>query len=319
MAGESTRVLRPPEVHSRGVGWSRGQRHEAVAGYLFLLPWALGFTLFVAGPILASAYLSFTAYDILRPPRFVGVDNYVRAFTTDAQFLNSLRVTFVYALVSVPLAMFGSLLLALLLNQRLRGTSFYRTFFFLPSLTPAVAAAILWTWILQPDVGLFNYGLSLVGVTGPKWLGSTEWALPSLIMVALWTGIGGNRMMIFLAGLQNVPQELYDAAAIDGAGAWSRFRHVTLPLTSPTMFFNLVLGIIAALKVFTVAFIATQGGPAFSTWFISLHIWSQAFKYLEMGYASALAWVFTLILMALTVVQFRLARRWVYYEGEAAR
>ncbi|MCC7372246.1 MAG: sugar ABC transporter permease [Chloroflexi bacterium] len=302
-----------------GARMSRARRREALAGYLLLLPWAIGFLLFVAGPLVASAALSFTAFDVARPPRFVGLENYVNAFTSDDRFLSSLQLTFVYAVVSVPLALFGSLLLALLLNQRLRGTSLYRTFFFLPSLTPAVAVAILWTWLLQPDVGLVNYLLSLVGITGPKWLGSTEWAMPSLIVIALWTGIGGNRMMIFLAGLQGVPQELYDAADIDGAGAVQKFRHITLPMISPTMFFNLVLGIIAALKVFTVAFIATQGGPAFSTWFIALHIWSQAFKYLEMGYASALAWIFTLILLLLTVAQFRLSRHWVYYEGEDSR
>jgi multiple sugar transport system permease protein len=300
-----------PRAHVSGA-----RRREMIAGYLFLLPWAIGFVLFVAGPLIASAALSFTAFDVARPPRFIGLDNYVNAFATDDRFLASLRLTFIYAIVSVPLALFGSLFLAVLLNQRLRGTSLYRTFFFLPSLTPAVAVAILWTWLLQPDVGLFNYLLSLVGIQGPKWLGSTEWAMPSLIVIALWTGIGGNRMMIFLAGLQGVPQELYDAADIDGAGTLQRFRHITLPMISPTMFFNLVLGVIAALKVFTVAFIATQGGPAFSTWFISLHIWSQAFKYLEMGYASALAWLFTLILLALTLVQFRLSRHWVYYEGE---
>ena len=301
------------------IGTSKARRREAIAGYLFLLPWALGFTLFVAGPLVASAVLSFTAFDVARPPRFVGLENYVNAFTTDDRFLDSLKITFIYAIVSVPLALFGSLLLAILLNQRLRGTSFYRTFFFLPSLTPAVAVAILWTWLLQPDVGLFNYVLSLVGVQGPKWLGSTEWAMPSLIMIALWTGIGGNRMMIFLAGLQGVPQELYDAADMDGAGPIQRFRHITLPMISPTMFFNLVLGVIAALKVFTVAFIATGGGPAYATWFITLHIWSQAFKYLEMGYASALAWIFTLLLLALTVFQFRVSRHWVYYEGEDSR
>jgi multiple sugar transport system permease protein len=306
----------PLVSHSRA---SSARRREAIAGYLFLLPWVVGFTLFVAGPMLASAALSFTAFDVARPPRFVGLDNYINAFTTDDRFLNSLKITFVYAIISVPLALFGSLLLAVLLNQRLRGTALYRTFFFLPSLTPAVAVAILWTWLLQPDVGLFNYLLSLVGVQGPKWLGSTEWALPSLIMIALWTAIGGNRMMIFLAGLQGVPQELYDAADIDGAGSMQRFRHVTLPMISPVMFFNLVLGIIVALKVFTVAFIATQGGPAFSTWFITLHIYSQAFKYLEMGYASALAWIFTLILLVLTIVQFRVSRHWVHYEGEQAR
>jgi multiple sugar transport system permease protein len=295
------------------------RRREMVAGYLFLSPWMLGFTLFVAGPILASAGLSLTAYDVARPPRFVGLQNYLDAFTSDDRFLPSLQLTFTYAIVSVPLALFGSLLLAILLNQRLRGTSLYRTFFFLPSLTPAVATAILWTWLLQPDVGLVNYLLSLLGLRGPKWLGSTEWAMPSLIAIALWTGIGGNRMMIFLAGLQGVSQELYDAADIDGAGTLARFRHITLPMISPTMFFNLVLGVIGALKVFTVAFIATGGGPAFATWFIALHIYTQAFKYLEMGYASALAWLFTLILIALTVLQFRLSRRWVHYEGEEAR
>ncbi len=303
---------------SLGPPGSRARR-EAIAGYVFLLPWAIGFTLFVAGPLVASAVLSFTAFDVARPPRFIGLENYINAFTTDDRFIDSLKLTFFYAIVSVPLALFGSLMLAMLLNQRLRGTSFYRTFFFLPSLTPAVAVAILWTWLLQPDVGLFNYLLSLVGIQGPKWLGSTEWAMPSLIVIALWTGIGGNRMMIFLAGLQGVPQELYDAADMDGAGTLQRFRHITLPMISPTMFFNLVLGVIAALKVFTVAFIATQGGPAFSTWFITLHIWSQAFKYLEMGYASALAWLFTLILLVLTAVQFKVAKRWVYYEGEDAR
>jgi multiple sugar transport system permease protein len=302
-----------------GFGASRARRREALAGYLFLLPWMLGFIIFVAGPLLASAALSFTAFDVARAPRFIGIDNYVNAFTTDDHFIDSLKLTFIYAIISVPLALFGSLLLAILLNQRLRGTALYRTFFYLPSLTPAVAVAILWTWLLQPDVGLFNYLLSLVGITGPKWLGSTEWAMPSLIMIALWTGIGGNRMMIFLAGLQGVPQELYDAADMDGAGPIQRFRHITLPMISPTMFFNLVLGVIAALKVFTVAFIATQGGPAFSTWFIALHIWSQAFKYLEMGYASALAWIFTLILLILTAIQFRISRHWVYYEGEDSR
>jgi multiple sugar transport system permease protein len=295
---------------------STSRRREALAGYLFLSPWIVGFALFVGGPILYSFYLSFNSYDVARPPRFVGFENYVNAFTSDDRFLPSLQLTFTYALISVPLALFGSLLLALLLNQRLRGTTFYRTFFFLPSLTPAVATAILWTWLLQPDVGLFNYALSVFGIRGPKWLGSTEWAMPSLILIALWTGIGGNRMMIFLAGLQGVSQELYDAADIDGAGAWARFRHITLPMISPTMFFNLVLGVIGALKVFTVAFIATQGGPAFATWFIALHIYTQAFKYLEMGYASALAWLFTLVLIVLTVLQLRLSKRWVYYEGE---
>jgi multiple sugar transport system permease protein len=316
MAGQVGRIACVPMPRPT---WSGARRREAIAGYLFLLPWALGFAIFVAGPLVASAVLSFTAFDVARPPRFVGLDNYINAFTTDDRFLSSLKLTFIYAIVSVPLALFGSLLLAVLLNQRLRGTSVYRTVFFLPSLTPAVAVAILWTWLLQPEVGVVNYLLSVVGIAGPRWLGSTEWAMPSLIVIALWTGIGGNRMMIFLAGLQGVPQELYDAADIDGAGTLQRFRHITLPMISPTMFFNLVLGVIAALKVFTVALIATNGGPAFSTWFIALHIWSQAFKYLEMGYASALAWLFTLLLLVLTILQFWASKHWVYYEGEESK
>ena len=293
------------------------RRREMVAGYLFLSPWILGFILFVAGPILASAYFSLTAYDVARPPRWVGLQNYVDAFTSDDRFLPSLQLTFTYAIVSVPLALFGSLLLAILLNQRLRGTRLYRTFFFLPSLTPAVATAILWTWLLQPDVGLVNYILSLVGVRGPKWLGSTEWAMPSLIAIALWTGIGGNRMMIFLAGLQGVSQELYDAAEVDGAGTLARFRHITLPMISPTMFFNLVLGVIGALKVFTVAFIATSGGPAFATWFLAYHIYQEAFQYFRMGYGSALAWIFVITLLIFTFLQMRLSKRFVYYAAEA--
>ena len=303
----------PPRV---AVRMSQARRREAIAGYLLLLPWAIGFALFVAGPLVASAVLSFTAFDVARPPRFVGLDNYITAFTTDDRFLSSLQLTFVYAIVSVPLALFGSLLLAVLLNQRLRGTALYRTFFFLPSLTPAVAVAILWTWLLQPDVGLVNYLLSLVGIQGPKWLGSTEWAMPSLIAIALWTGLGGNRMMIFLAGLQGVPQELYDAADIDGAGAIQKFRHVTVPMISPTIFFNLVLGVIAALKVFTVAFIATGGGPAYATWFYALHIYKNAFEYFNLGYAAALAWLFAVLIIFLTWLQLKTSRAWVYYGGE---
>lgn len=300
-------------------GLTGERRREIIAGYAFLLPWAIGFTAFVAGPILASVFLSFTMYNVVSPPRYVGLENYVKALTSDDLFLQSLKITFYYAIVSVPLGTAGSLLLASLLNQGLRMTSLYRTFFFLPHLTPGVAAALLWALLLQPDVGLVNYILGLVGIRGPSWLGSTEWAIPSIIIISLWMSVGGNRMMIFLAGLQGIPQELYDAAQIDGAGAWSRFRHITVPLSSPTIFFNLVLGVIGALKVFTVAFVATKGGPAFATWFIALHIYTQAFQYLEMGYASALAWLFTAILIVLTVAQMWMARRWVYYEGEERR
>jgi multiple sugar transport system permease protein len=213
----------------------------------------------------------------------------------------------------------GSLFLAVLLNQRLKGTTILRTCFFLPSLTPIVASALLWSWILHPDLGLVNYGLRQVGIQGPGWLTTTEWAIPALIIMALWGGLGGGRMIIFLAGLQGVSQELYEAAAIDGANAWQRFRNVTLPIITPTIFFNMVLGVIGSFSVFTVAYVATQGGPARATYFYVYHIFARGFQDTDMGYASALAWVFFAILLLFTAVQFRLQRHWVYYEAESGR
>ena len=294
---------------------SQAQR-EAIEGYLYALPWALGFILFIAGPMLASLFLSFTRYDIARPPTFVGVQNYVRAFTSDPLFWPSMGRTFSYALVMIPLAISASLLLAMLLNRRLPGTNILRTIYFLPHLTPIVATAVLWKWIFQPEVGLINYALWTVGIEGPGWLGSVEWAIPALIIMALWSAAGGNTMLIFLAGLQGIPQELYEAAAIDGAGTWARFRHVTVPVLSPTIFFNLVLGVIGALKVFTSAFVTTEGGPAYATWFYALHIYQQAFRNFQMGYAAALAWIFFLLILVITYFQLRLSGRWVHYEGE---
>lgn len=291
-------------------------RREAIEGILYLSPWIIGFIVFVAGPLLASMYLSFTKYNVLRPPQWIGIKNYIDAFTIDPLFLPSIGRTFYFALLSVPLGMVLSLLIALLLNQQLKGTAAWRTFFFLPTLTPLVAAALLWRWMLNPDVGLINYMLSLVGIPGPPWLASTRWAVPSLALVGLWASVGGATMIIFLAGLQDVPQELMDAADIDGAGTWKKFWHVTLPMITPTIFFNLVLGIIFALRTFEIAFVATAGGPARATWFISLHIYQNAFVSFDMGYASALAWLFFIILFVLTIAQFRLSGRWVFYAGE---
>ena len=290
-------------------------RREAIEGYICLAPWALGFVIWIAGPMLYSLYLSLTDSDVLSPPKLVGLKNYERAFFVDDLFWSSLGRTFYYAILVVPAGVAGSLLAALLLNQKLRATSVYRTLYFLPHLTPTVAAALLWVWVLQPEFGLVNYLLDRLGIQGPAWFGSKEWAIPALAMIALWNGIGGNRMMIFLAGLQGVPQELVDAAEVDGANGWQRFRHVTLPMISPTMFFNLVLGIIAALQVFTTALIATRGGPANATWFYALHIYTNAFQYFSMGYASALAWIFFVVMFVFTAIQFRVSSRWVYYAG----
>ena len=297
--------------------WSRLAVREAIEGYLFIAPWVLGFLIFTLGPMLASLYFSFSHYSIVSPPRFIGLDNYVRALSgQDRLFYISLQRTLQFAAWFVPLGVLISLGLAVLLNRKLRGTTIFRTLFFLPTLTPIAAAALLWTWLLHPDVGPVNYLLGLVGIAGPRWLGSQQWALPALVMAALWGSVGGSRMIIFLAGLQGVPQELYDSASIDGANALQRFWHVTMPMISPVIFFNLVLTTLAAFRVFALAIIATDGGPSYATWFYMLHLYNTAFRSLQMGYASALAWIFFVIVLGLTIIQFRASVRWVHYGGE---
>lgn len=313
----TTRMLGGPRtLLPRWMQSLRGQ--EAMAGYLFLLPWLLGLVLFIAGPMLTSGFLSFTRYDGVNPSKFLGLKNFIEIFSTDRRFWPSLFLTFRYALILVPLSLVGSLAAALLLNQALRGTAWFRTFFFLPHLTPIVAAAVLWGWIFNPDVGPINHWIRTItgSDNAPGWFRDPDWAMTGLMIMAMWGAIGGNTMLIFLAGLQGVPQELYDAAVVDGAGMWAKFRNVTVPMLTPTIFFNMVLGIIGALKVFAAAFIATEGGPAYATYFYALHIYNKAFRYFEMGYASALAWIFFFVLFVFTYVQFRQSRRWVYYAGE---
>ncbi len=307
---------RGPSVALKLVGaTTRLQARQALWGYLFLLPWLLGLILFTVGPIIASFFLSFTEYDVISAPKFVGLDNYRKAFVGDDLFWPSVGRTFKYALVVVPLGLAGSLGLAMLLNRKMVGTYVFRALFFIPSLTPAAALALLWLWLFHPTVGPINASLALIGIPGPGWLTDAHWALWALIIISLWASMGGNTMLIFLAGLQGVPQSLLDAAEIDGAGRIAKFRNITLPMISPTLLFNLILGVIGALKVFTLAFIATSGGPSYSTWFFALHIYQQAFSYFRMGYGSALAWIFVLILLALTYGQLSLSRRWVYYAG----
>lgn len=309
---------RSPGLLAKIVGAkSHLETREAIWGYVLLLPWLLGLIIFFLGPIIASAYLSFTDYDVMSPPKYVGLANYAKAFLDDKQFWPSLGRTFYYAIVVVPVGLLGSLTLAILLNQGVKGTNLFRTFFFLPSLTPAVALALLWTWLLHPQIGPINVALGAIGIEGPGWLSSKEWALPALMIISLWAALGGNTMLIFLAGLQGVPQELYEAAELDGAGRWARFRNVTLPMISPTLLFNLILGVIGAFKVFTLAFVATQGGPSYATWFYALHIYRQAFEYFRMGYGSALAWIFVVVLLIFTYLQMNWSRRWVYYGGES--
>jgi multiple sugar transport system permease protein len=293
------------------------RRSEAIWGWIWISPWLIGFVVFTVGPMLASLYLSFTSYDLITAPRWIGLENYEAAFSgKDRLFWPSLWRTVVFVAVVVPLGVAGSLAMALLLNQAFRGIAIFRTLFYLPSLTPAVAAALIWAWIMQPRYGVLNYGLSLLTIPGPPWMASPQWATPALMVVALWTSLGGPRMLIFLAALQDVPQELTEAAKIDGANAWQRFRHVIVPLISPVIFFNLVLGVIATFSVFTFSYVATRGGPAYATWFYVLHLYHNAFDYLQMGYASALSWILFALLLGFTAFQFRSARRWVYYAGE---
>jgi multiple sugar transport system permease protein len=300
------------------VGRLTRRQRKALSGYLFISPWLIGFLVFSLGPILASLWLSFTRYNLFSPPKFVGLDNYVFMFTQDAFFWPSVGRTLYFSVVLVVVGIAGALACAMLLNQSLRGLAFFRTAFFIPSLTPIVAAAILWRWILQPAYGPLNALLSYVGVTGPGWLVSSEWAIPALLLIRLWNFVGGAQMVVFLAGLQGIPQELYDAADVDGASSWQRFHRITLPMLSPTIFFNLIIGIITALRVFTVAFIAPEppGGPNYATWFYVLHLYDSAFNNLQMGYASALAWIFFLAVLALTALQFWVSKRWVYYGGD---
>jgi multiple sugar transport system permease protein len=294
--------------------WRRGPRwREAVDGWLFILPWLLGFLFFTAGPMLASAVMSFLEWEILTPPTWVGLANF-HQLMVDPLFGLVLYNTAFYTFLGVPLYLLAALVMALLLSLPLRGIPIYRTIYFLPSLTPAVANALLWVWIFSPDFGLANYFLRLVGLPPQKWLFDIHLAKPALILMGLW-GVG-SQMIIFLAGLQGIPQVLYEAASIDGANEWRRFWRITLPMLSPTIFFNLVIGVIGSFQVFTTAYIATQGGPQNATLFYVLYLWRNGFDYFKMGYASALAWVLLVIVLVLTLIQFRLARRLVYYEVE---
>jgi multiple sugar transport system permease protein len=297
--------------------WFRSplQRQEAIEGYLWISPWLIGFVVFSLGPILASFYLSLTKYKIGGTPEWIGLANYTEAFSHDKLFWPALGRTAYFAVGSVFIGVFLSLMAAMLLNQKLKGESVFRALFYLPSLTPIVAMALLWTWLLQPQLGLVNYLLYQVGIDGPGWLTDRVWAIPSVILISLWASVGGGRMVIFLAGLQNVPKEMLESAEIDGANAWQRFWHITIPMISPVILFNLILGVIGSFSVFSISYIATDGGPNYATWFYMLHLYYNAFSYFQMGYASALAWIFFVIIFILSYLQIKFSNRWVYYEA----
>jgi len=297
----------------------RYKKEEAITALLFISPWIIGFLVFTAGPMLASIYFSLTEYNVLQPPEWVGLANYKEILTNDPLFWKSLYNTVYYTALYVPLHLAVALGLALLLNLNVRGVPFWRTFFYLPSITPVVAVAILWRWILNPNSVILNRFLASVGLPAPGWTTDPNWMKPALVLMSLW-GAGGA-MLIYLAGLKNIPRELYEAAQIDGAGRWARFLHITLPMISGVMFFNLVISIIASLQTFAqpvLLFNTSEGGGSTTNDAVLLYIvylFRQAFRYFHMGYASALAWIIFVIIVIFTIIQFRLSQRWVYYEG----
>jgi len=303
---------------------SRLQRKEAIEGYLCIAPWLMGFVCLTVGPVIFSFIMSLTKWDMINPPSFVGASNYATIFADDDRFRQSLKITAIYAGCAVPLGMVCSLALAMLLNLKVKAMSGFRSIFYIPAILPGAAVAMVWTMVLRPQPsGIFNAILgSLARVLHLQfipvpWLTSPDWVLKSFIIMSLW-GVGGG-MIIYLAGLQSVPTQLYEAAEIDGAGSWGKFRNVTLPMISPTLFFNLVMGLIGSFQVFTSSFIMTQGGPANASLFYVLYLYQKAFKYLQMGYACALAWILFAVILALTLFVMSTSRRWVYYEAELRR
>ena len=284
-------------------------------GYLYISPWVLGFLIFQLGPMIASLYFSFTRYEFPLKPRWIGLGNYTKAFVGDELFYTSLGNTAYYVGLAVPLGLAFSLLLALLLDRSIKERAIWRTVYYMPSIVPMVASTFLFAYLFQPDYGLINGWLwDLFRIQGPGWFNSRAWVKPTFILLALW-GAGGPRMIIFLAGLQNIPNELYEAAEVDGAGRWRKLINITLPMLSPTIFFNLITGIIGAFKIFGPAYVATAGGPYYGSYFYVLHLFQHAFTHWNSGYASALAWILFLIILCFTLVQLTVARRWVYYES----
>lgn len=289
-------------------------RKEAWEGRLYILPWVLGFLIFTVGPMIASVYFSFTKYSVLSGAKWLGLTNYTRLFTDDRLFGLSLYNTFYFVILSVPLNLFVAFLIALLLSVQVRGINLYRTLYYLPVITPAVASALTWGMLFSGDFGLVNAVLRALGLPTFNWLFNPQITKLIFVIMGLW-GVGGS-VIIFLAGLQNVPRVLYEAASIDGANLWHLFLHITVPMMTPLIFFNLVLGIIGTFQVFTGAYIITAGGPANSTLFYVLYLYNNAFKFFKMGYASALAWVLFVIILIFTIIQLRMARLWVFYEAE---
>ena len=315
----ATDMATPPAARAEGRGLF-GWTWKETRGFLFILPWLVGFILFIAGPFFFSFFLSFTQWRLVGDIKWTGFNNYVQLLSgEDTRFVQSVYNTVFYVFFHVPGILIISFIVAGLLNRKVKGMALYRTAFYLPSITAGVATAVLWYWVLQPN-GLLNLFLNVflnpIGLDAPNWLGSTRWAMPGLIIMSFWSV--GTTMIIYLAGFQGIPQHLYEAAEIDGAGWYGKIRHVTIPMMTPQIFLTLVLAVIGSFQVFTTALIVTEGGPADATLFLLLYLYWNGFRFFKMGYASAIAWLLFLIILFLTIVQFAFARKWVYYEGERA-
>lgn len=291
---------------------SRAERARLFTGLLFLSPWLIGLAVFTAYPIAASFSYSLTDFPVLRPPRWVGFANYAYLLTGDEYFWRFAVFNTLYMFLELPLSIVLGVGLALLLNQRLPGMALFRTIFYLPVLVPTVAVALLWLWLLNPQYGLANQALQHVGLSPLGWLADPRWSRPAFIVMDLW-GVGGG-MVIYLAALQGVPEHLYEAAVLDGANAWQKLRHVTLPMISPVIFFSVIMGVIGTFQYFTQTFIMTRGGPELSTLFYALYLFQNAFEFFRMGSACAMAWLLFGITLVATLIVFRTSARWVYYE-----
>lgn len=291
-------------------------KQQAIFGILFMMPWFIGFLIFGLYPMIMSVYYSLCRYDVLRIPQFIGLGNYQKLIFEDPYFWTSISNTLIYTVLRVPLCIIGSLLLAVLVNNGVRGIKFFRTIYFIPSIVTGVVLSVVWLWMFNPQFGLINSFLAYMGIPGPLWLLDPNWSKPSMVLMSVWS-IGGGRMLVFLAALQGIPKHLYEAVDIDGGGWWAKFRNVTVPMLSPVIFLWSVLEIIFSLQVFVEAYIMTQGGPLNSTMFYNLYLYNKAFNDFEMGYASALAWLLLIISLIITIIQFRLSKRWVHYDGGA--
>ncbi len=286
---------------------------EAFSGYLMVSPWVIGFLVFIAGPMVASLYQSMTVWDLFTAPKWVGFQNYTKLFTNDPVFITALRVTSIYAFASVPLQVLVGLILATLLNQKIRLQSLFRTTYYLPSVIGGISTAIIFRWVFGSQFGILNYFLGLLGIEGPRWLGDPNWVVVSFIIMSLWGA--GSSMLVYLGALQGIPTELYEAAEVDGAGSLLKWLRITVPLVTPAIFLNMVMGIIEALQEFVIPQTMTNGGPANSSMFIVLYLYQNAFQFSQMGYASAIAWILFIYILILTALIFRSSSAWVYYEG----